>query len=135
VSDPRKTVNAIYEAFGRGEIPTILSYLAADIQWEYAWTNSPIPWLAPGTGRDHAARCFGIMQEQLEFHRFEVNQVLSGTQVVVALIGLDVTVRATGQHIVETDEPHIWYFDDAGLVRKFRHAADTYQHYQALQDG
>lgn len=135
MGDNRAAVSAIYEAFGRGDVPTILGHVAEDVEWEYAWTASPIPWLAPGSGRDHVARFFGIVTEQLEFNRFDVNHVLAGDDVVVALISFDATVRATGKHIVETDEPHVWHFDDSGLVRAFRHAADTYQHAQALQPG
>ena len=33
---------AIYEAFGRGDVPSILDCLAEDVQWEYAWTESPV---------------------------------------------------------------------------------------------
>ncbi len=131
MSDLRKTVSAIYEAFGRGDVSTILGHLAEDVQWEYAWSESPIPWLAPG--RDHVGRFFGILADQLEFNRFEINQVLAGDGIVVALVNLDVTVQATGKHIVETDEAHIWYFNNAGVVRKFRHAADTLQQLQALE--
>lgn len=133
MGDHRKTVYAIYEAFGRGDVAAILDHLAEDVQWEYAWNDSPVPWLAPGHGRDHVGRFFSIVADQLEFNSFELNHVLAGDDVVVALVNLDATVRATGQHIVESDEAHIWYFDDAGAIRKFRHAADTHQHVQALQ--
>src|SRR5688572_28309315 len=125
MADHSKTVYGIYEAFGRGDGAAILAQMAEDVEWEYGWSESPIPWLVPGRGRDHAGRFFGVLADQLEFNRFELNHVLSGDDVVVALINLDVTVRATGQHIVENDEVHIWYFDGEGKVRKFRHAADT----------
>ena len=133
--DNRETVGAIYQAFGRGDVPAILEHVAEDVQWEYAWGESPIPWLAPGRGREHVGRFFSVLMEQLSFNRFEVNHVLGGDGVVVALVGLDATVRATGQHIVETDEPHVWHFDEAGRVRKFRHAADTHQQLEALRPG
>jgi ketosteroid isomerase-like protein len=135
VSDNCRTVGAIYEAFGRGDVATILGHVAEDVEWEYAWSDSPIPWLAPGRGRDHVARFFGVVAGQLAFERFEVSHLLGSDGVVVALASLDAVVRATGKHIVETDEAHIWYFDEVGRVRRFRHAADTYQHFQALQPG
>src|SRR3989442_10288523 len=77
VSDHLQTIATIYEAFGRGDVPGILGCLAEDIQWEYAWTESPVPWLAPGSGHDHVARFFGVLAERLEFNRFEVNHILS----------------------------------------------------------
>jgi uncharacterized protein len=136
VRDNTSTVHAIYDAFGRGDLPAILAHVAPDVQWEYAYGaggEMPVPWLAPGRGRDHVARFFGVLAEGVQFNRFEVTQILSGDGVVVALVSLDVTVRATGKHIVETDEPQVWHFDDAGQVCRFRHAADTYQQFRALQ--
>ena len=133
MNDYRATVGQIYEAFGRGDTLTILQHIADDVQWEYAWDQSPMPWLAPGCGRGHVDRFFTVLAEHLDFNRFEVNHVLSGDGLVVALVSLDATVKSTGKHIVETDEAHIWYFDADGKVRKFRHAADTLQQHQALQ--
>jgi len=133
VNDHRETLAKIYEAFGRGDVRTILSCVAEDVEWEYGWAESPIPWLVPGTGCAHVGRFFATAGEQLEFHRFEVNHILAGEDVAVALCSLDATVRATGKHIVEIDEPHVWYFNDAGLVRKMRHGADTLQQFRALQ--
>ena len=131
----KQTVAAIYQAFGRGDAPAILEHMAEDVQWEYAWSESPIPWLVPGRGRDHVARFFTVLNDHLAFNRFEVNDVLAEDGVVVALVSLDATVRANGKRIVETDEPHVWHFDAAGRVRKFRHGADTLQQLQALQAG
>ena len=33
------TVTAIYEAFGKGDIPTILEHMAPDVQWE-SWADN-----------------------------------------------------------------------------------------------
>ena len=133
MSNHRETVGAIYEAFGRGDVAAILDHVAEDVQWEYAWETSSIPWLVPGRGRDHVAHFFSVLHQQLAFNSFAVNHLLAGDGLVVALASIDATVRATGRHIIEIDEPHIWYFNDSGAVYKFRHAADTHQHVQALQ--
>jgi hypothetical protein len=133
MTKPIETVQRIYELFGRGDVPAILEHIAPDVVWEYGWSESPVPWLAPGRGREHVARFFGVVGGQLEFHRFEVNHLVAGERVVVALLGLEATVRATGKRIVERDEAHIWHFDDQGRVGRFRHAADTHQHVLALE--
>ncbi len=125
-------VNRIYEAFGAGDVPAILECMAPDVDWEYAWPSSPMPWLQPGRGPAHVGSFFESLGSHLKFRSFEVNHVLAGDHVVVALVSLEAVVRSTGRSIVETDEAHIWYFDDAGRVSRFRHAADTLQHAQAL---
>lgn len=49
------TATAIYEAFGRGDIPTILSHMADDIKWEQWADNTAqqagVPWLQARHGK------------------------------------------------------------------------------------
>ena len=50
------TVQALYQAFGTGDVPTFLSHLADDVQWEQ-WADNKaaaagVPWLQPRSGRD-----------------------------------------------------------------------------------
>lgn len=92
-----------------------------------------MPWLEPGRGPAHVGKFLRTAGEQLDFKYFKVNHVLEGKGVVVALCSLEATVKATGKKMVETDEPHVWYFNEQGKVNKFRHAPDTYQQFQALQ--
>ena len=47
------------------------------------------------------------------------------------LIDLEGTVRSTKLRVVEEDEVHIWHFDPKGKVSRFRHRADTFQHWAA----
>ena len=132
MTDLTRKVQTIYEAFGRGDVPAILEHVSADVEWEYGWKSSPIPWLVPGRGRDHALKFFQTVGAELEFHSFAVNEVLGSDRLVVALVSLEMTVRKTGKRIVETDEVHIWRFDEKGQVARFRHAADTHAHFVAL---
>lgn len=125
-------VNRIYEAFGTGDVPTILDCMAPEVDWEYGWAASPVPWLQPGRGSAHVASFFRSLAEHLEFQTFEVNHILPGDGIVVALVSLRAAVRATGRIIVETDEVHVWHFDDQGRVIRFRHASDTLQHAEAF---
>jgi hypothetical protein len=130
---PIEIVQRMYQLFGRRDIPGILECLAPDVEWEYAYRESPVPWLAPGRGREHVGSFFATMGSQLEIHSFTVNHILASDQLVIALVGLEATVRATGKRFTEIDEPHVWHFDDLGRVRRFRHAADTYAHTMALR--
>jgi uncharacterized protein len=122
-------VREIYTAFSRGDVSAILDKLADDVDWEYAYRQSPnpVPWLQPRKGKAGAG-AFLESLGALEFHSFTPRNLLEGPDFVVALIGLDATVKATGKRIVEDDEVHIWYLNSAGKVVKFRHCADTYQH-------
>jgi ketosteroid isomerase-like protein len=128
------TISAIYDAFGRGDVAAILAHISEDVDWDYAYSPEfPIPWLQRGSGSAHAERFFSTLMHHLDIHRFAIDRVLAGDDVAVVLFSIDCTVRATGKRIVEQDEPHIWHFNDAGKVVRFRHAADTLQQFQAVQ--
>lgn len=126
------TIQEVYAAFGRGDIPAILSHLSDDVDWDYGSENGKIPWLSHGRGHAGAAAFFSSLQA-LEFHQFQPKVILEGPGVVVSLIDAEFTVKATGKRIKEEDEVHIWYFDEAGKIIKFRHRVDTLQHYLASQ--
>ncbi|MBM3777634.1 MAG: hypothetical protein FJW23_05250 [Acidimicrobiia bacterium] len=130
----RDTVLAIYEAFGRGDVPAILAKLADGVAWEYGVNSTEVPWLQPRRGRDGALAFFQSLSA-VEITRFQVKTLLDSGPIVVALVDLEGTVRATGRRVVEEDEVHIWHFNEAGLVSRFRHRADTHQHHLAWTGG
>ncbi len=56
MADHVATVASIYEAFGRGDVPSILGALSEDVRWE-EWADnqtqaSGVPW--PPAGRGNA---------------------------------------------------------------------------------
>jgi ketosteroid isomerase-like protein len=128
-----ETVQQIYAAFGRGDVPFILAKLADDVQWEYATFPNPVPWLQPLQGRDQVPRFFQALAEGVEFHSFQPTKVFGDATTAVSLCDLDATVRSTGKRVVEVDEVHVWHFDAAGRVQRFRHRCDTRQQALALQ--
>ena len=124
-----QVVQDIYEAFGRGDVPAILDQLVDNVDWEYAYraAPNPVPWLEPRRGKEGVAAFFTSTQEHLVIHRFAVNSLAEAPGVIVALFDLEATVKRTGKDIVEQDEAHIWHFNEAGKVVRFRHCSDTYQ--------
>lgn len=125
-------VQNIYQAFGRRDVPPILEQLADNVEWEYGINSTNVPWLQPRNGRDEVAGFFQSLSA-LDIHKFQPHTFLEAGDVVVALIDLEGTVRATGRRIVEEDEAHIWHFNPQGKVSRFRHRADTHQHWAALE--
>lgn len=123
---PIETVQEIYAAFGRGDVPAILQRLADDVQWEYGASENPVPWLQPLHGRDQVPRFFDALLSNVEITRFEVVKIFGDDATVVDLVNLEYTARATGRKVQELDEVHVWHFDAAGQVQRFRHRADTW---------
>jgi hypothetical protein len=127
-----QTIQEIYEAFGRGDVPAILSKLSEDVDWEYGAGASEIPLIQRRRGREGAAAFFASL-DAIQIHHFALKAVLDGGAVVVALIDIEYTVKATGKRVVEEDEAHIWHFDEQGRVARFRHRIDTLQHTLAFR--
>src|ERR1051325_5026289 len=115
-----ETVRNIYAAFQRQDITTILNHVADDVEWEYSTETADVPWLKRRRGRDEVPGFFASMSG-FELHRFQPKVFLGNDNVVVVLIDVDLTVKATGKRIIEEDEVHIWHFDPQGRVTKFGH--------------
>lgn len=130
---PLDTVRELYAAFGRGDLPTILSHLADDVVWEYGATSSPVPWLQPRRGREAVTGFFACLAENLEFQRFEPRALVADGPLVIALVDVAATVKPTGRTFTEEDEAHIWRFDAQGRVARFAHRCDTWQQAAALR--
>ena len=124
-----KTVEAIYAAFGRGDIPGILAALREDVEWEHDAVDHGIPWLMPRQRRAQVAGFFEALRA-LDFHRFE--PILADDTMAAAVIHIEIAVRATGR-VISDVELHLWTFDAQGKVARFRHVADTHQHWLALR--
>jgi len=121
------TVQAIYEAFGRGDVPAILSRLANTVEWEYGATSVEVPWLQARRGREGAAAFFASLAA-LDFKKFTPKTFLEGPGVVVVLLDVEFVVKATGKIVAEEDQVHLWNFNEQGEISRFRHRVDTQKH-------
>jgi uncharacterized protein len=119
-----QTVQAIYEAFGRGDVPAILDKLADDVEWDLDAPSYGVPIYEPGVGREHAQRFFELLGD-LEFGRFEPTNFLTGGDQVAVTIDVEATVKATGR-TAEALEIHLWTFRDDGKVSRFFHCIDRH---------
>lgn len=126
------TVREIYEAFGRGEVPAILTKLDEKVEWEYGFAPNEVPWLQTRRGPQEVGKFFESLAA-LEFHNFTPKAILESEGLVLALIDISFTVKKTGKKFSEEDEVHVWRFNSAGKVVRFRHCTDTNQHLQALR--
>lgn len=127
----KATIQGIYEAFGRGDIPAILEKLSENVEWEYGIEDTGVPWLQERRGRSSVSGFFEAVGG-LEFKKFQPKDLLESNNIVVALIDVSFNVRATGRAVEEEDEVHIWHFDENGLVTRFCHRCDTYKHWRAV---
>ena len=125
-----KTVEAIYAAFGRGEIETIIGHLSPDVAWE-AWADNSaqraaVPWMKLRHGHV-GARDFFAALGVLQIHSFEVLSMMGNERQVAVEFTVDATVTASDERFRD-EEMHLWSFDVNGRVCRFRHYLDTAKH-------
>jgi ketosteroid isomerase-like protein len=121
------TVNRIYEAFGKGDVPTIIDCLTDDVQWEHWADNSAqkagVPWMQARQGKPGVIDFFKNVGE-LEVKEFQVLSLMANETKVAAEFIFEARVPSTGNHYRD-EEIHLWTFNEEGKVTGLRHYADT----------
>ena len=128
-----ETVQTLYAAFGRGDVPSILQLLSTDVAWENAGDHTDVPWLEPRRGRAEVALFFEAL-EHLQVHHFAPKAFLVSGDLVIVLVDEEVTVRRTGKRLSESDQVHLWTFDASGRIVRHRQRLDTHQHWRAYHE-
>ena len=120
--DNLEVVRRGYDAFGHGDIETLLSLFDEQIEWVTPGP-SDLPTAGRRTGRQQVAEFFGTLTEMIEIQRFEPQQFLAqGDQVVVT--GTDTSrVKATGK-VIDADWAHVFTLRN-GKVTQFKEYLDT----------
>jgi ketosteroid isomerase-like protein len=126
------TIQEIYAAFGRGDVPAILDLIADDCRWE-AWADNSaqsagVPHLQPRIGRSGVGEFFAAVAE-LEIHDFAVLDYIAGRDQVAAEILIEASTPAGGRF--RDEELHLWTLGTDGRVVRLRHYVDTAKHIAA----
>jgi ketosteroid isomerase-like protein len=119
-----ETVQAIYEAFGRGDVATILDKLDDAVEWETAVPVSEVPWLQSCRGKTSIVGFFESMAP-LQILRFQPHTMFDGGDKVFVLITFEATYK--GNRYSFPNNGHLWQFNSAGKVIKYDHVKDTAQ--------
>jgi ketosteroid isomerase-like protein len=117
-----EAVQAIYEAFGKGDLDTILGMLADDVDWSAEAAGNRAPWYGRRTKAEVPA-FFQALAENLEVTKFDVLSIAANDTDVMAVISFGETVKSTGKSGSMTIH-HWWRFRD-GKVVLYRGTEDT----------
>jgi ketosteroid isomerase-like protein len=129
-----ETVQAIYGAFGRGDVPAILELMADDVEFEL-WPdnhaqNAGVPWFTHRRGQEGVAEFFAVIADWT-VNEFTVGTIMDGGDKVAVEITFDATLP--GGTPYRDDEIHLWEFDGSGKVSRLRHYVDTAKHIDAAR--
>ena len=130
MADNMGTVAAIYEAFGRGDVPAVIDKLDDDVSWEEGIRDTGLPYLQPGRGKGHVVAFFERLATTLELTQFDLGPLCDGGDTVVVPIAEAGRIIGAGT-IATNTVAHIWTFGADGKVTSFRHVGDWALHERA----
>ena len=114
-------VRSLYEAFGRGDVDTVLAGFDENIEW-----NEPeaIPYGGQHVGPQAVAEnVFGPVTSDFDDFSVVPEEILADGERVVVLLTLRGTAKETGKTL-EMPSAHAWIVRD-GKATEFRQLADS----------
>jgi uncharacterized protein len=129
----RETVLAIYDAFGKGDVATILDALTDDVDWAAESASDALPWYGRRTGKAEVATFFEQIASGLEVTDFTPLGFATSENEneVMVVIRFHATARGTARAI-DMQLHHYWRFRD-GKVEYYRGSEDTAQTIAAVK--
>jgi ketosteroid isomerase-like protein len=135
MADHIASVSALYEAFGRGDLPAILGMLADDVQFDADWQDNHaqragVEHMTPRRGSAQVGEFFALVGGW-QLDEFQVLDLMGSGHQVAAEVRAAFTLPNGGRFVDE--EVQLWTFNQAGKVTRLRHYADTAKHISASQ--
>ena len=122
--DNVKLMRSLYDAFGRGDIPSVLGAMSPNIRWYQAEGNPYRPtgeaWVGPDAVLNNLFMRLGGEWDGFTVHTRSFHDAGSSVIVEVRYTG---TFKATGKSM-DTQACHVWDLID-GKITRFQQYVDT----------
>ena len=120
-----KTIAQLYEAFGRGDVATILGAVTDDVDWATETASAAAPWYGVRHGKDAVADFFAAFGSAMEIEDFTPVSFAANDTDVLTVVRCRARSRGTGKPIA-MDLHHLFKFRD-GKIAYYRGTEDTAQ--------
>ena len=107
-------MQAVYEAFGRGDLPAILDVVTDDVDWASEPDSTTAPWHGVRHGKAELPGFFTALADTAEVLEFTPLAFTASDTDVMAVIRFAIKVRATGKSTT-MDLHHWWRFRDTKI--------------------
>jgi ketosteroid isomerase-like protein len=116
-------VRRCYEAFGRGDIDTIVAALAPDVEWEIVGRTADHPLFGPRQGPAAVRDFFRFLSENQEFSDFSPREFHEAGGKVFVLGHYEARLKKNGRSAA-SDWVHVFTIE-GGRIAAFREYSDT----------
>jgi ketosteroid isomerase-like protein len=130
--DNVKTIQAIYEAFGRGDVATILDALTDDVDWASESASTEVAWWGVRTGKDATAEFFAQLAANEEVLEFTPLAMVGEGDDVLTVVRYRAKATKTGK-TVDMEIHHHFHFT-GGKISRYRGSEDTLQTLRSLEN-
>ena len=96
MSDNVERVEAIFEAFGRGDVPFILDNLTDDVRFA-SYLDPSVPWAGEFVGKERVMEFFQAIGGAIEVTGHPVDAIVADGETVYSRGSSTFNVRATGK--------------------------------------
>jgi ketosteroid isomerase-like protein len=121
--DNIKLIRTAYDAFGRGDIPSVLELTSDDCDWGVEASATIAPYHGARRGTDEVLSFFEQLGATFEVDRFEPIAMAGDGDDVLAVVAYGITSRATGSSASMNIHHHFKVRD--GKIVYFRGSEDT----------
>jgi len=120
-----KTIEGVYEAFGRGDVAAILDAVTDDVDWAAEAASSAAPWYGVRHGKDAVAAFFSEFGSTMEVEEFTPVSFAANDTDVLTLVHFRARSRSSGR-TSEMNLHHYFKFRD-GKIAYYRGSEDSAQ--------
>ena len=130
-NDNVKTVQSLYEAFGRGDVAAILDALTDDVDWASEASTTEIPWWGVHQGKDAAAEFFAQLAGAAEVLEFTPLAIVGEGDDVLTVVHYRAKSKTSGKAVDMEIHHHFRFRGDK--VSRYRGSEDTLQTLRAFE--
>ena len=110
-----EVVQAVYAAFGRGDISAIVDLIADDVEWKFCGSKG-LPYTGTFRTKEAIAKWFASIPEVEEIQIFEPREFISAGDSVTVLGWERSRARPSGK-VFETEWVHVFTAHDGRITR------------------
>lgn len=128
----REAVRQLHDSDESGRLrrDRVFELLDEDVEWHALGPPDLFPWAGTHRGHDGVRRWFDLLNDAMEYERFELLELYSDGETVVEVIAAAGKARATGAPFA-SEVVRVWTFNDGKAIR-VRSYYDTQSYASAL---
>jgi ketosteroid isomerase-like protein len=124
-NDNVKTIEAVYEAFGRGDVAAILDAVTDDVDWASEASSTEVPWWGVRNGKEQVTDFFVQLAANEEVLEFTPLAMVGDGNDVLTVVRYRAKATKTGK-TVDMEIHHHFHFT-GGKISRYRGSEDTLQ--------